>query len=132
MLSDIFKSILKESKPSSVEMVSTDFLWSIRDFDRETEGLQGPEYLDNLTKDIAENGIQSPVGIYFYFETGRLILGEGNHRLAAARRLGIKEIPAYVHVVRKTSSRKGKKWPIPDNIEWKYTFELPPSRLGIK
>jgi hypothetical protein len=133
-----FKTNLTESwaqdliARGSVELVPVEFLWSVKDFDREKSTHKGEGYLDSLTKEIAKKGIQAPVAIYFYYESGKVILGEGNHRLAVARRLGLTELPAYVHVAaRKTSSRKGKKIPIPTGVNWNNTFRLSPSGLGI-
>lgn len=53
----------------------------------------GPEEYEKLYQDIKENGIKLPVQVFFYQYEGRAKLGEGNHRLAIAKELGIKKIP---------------------------------------
>lgn len=53
----------------------------------------GPERYEELYQDIKQNGIKLPVQVMLYQYEGRAKLGEGNHRLAIAKELGIKKIP---------------------------------------
>lgn len=53
----------------------------------------GPERYEELYQDIKKNGIKLPVQVMLYQHEGRAKLGEGNHRLAIAKELGIKKIP---------------------------------------
>jgi len=49
--------------------------------------------VDKLAASIAEDGITEPLILEFHPETGLVWLGEGNHRLAAARQLGLDSVP---------------------------------------
>ncbi|MED5330613.1 MAG: ParB N-terminal domain-containing protein, partial [Planctomycetota bacterium] len=62
------------------------------------------EKLDELTKDIRANGIKHPLVVQYDPETGTLALDEGNHRLAAAQRLGMKVVP--VRMIKQPSSKR--------------------------
>ncbi len=62
------------------------------------------EALDKLTEDIRTNGIKNPLIVQYDPETGDLALDEGNHRLAAAQRLGMQVVP--VRMIRQTSSKR--------------------------
>lgn len=53
----------------------------------------GEEKYEELYQDIKENGIKLPVQVFFWQHERRASLGEGNHRLAIAKELGIKKIP---------------------------------------
>ena len=60
--------------------------------------------LDELTEDIRANGIKHPLVVQYDPETGTLALDEGNHRLAAAQRLGMKVLP--VRMLRQPSAKR--------------------------
>jgi hypothetical protein len=49
--------------------------------------------VDKLAASIAKDGIQEPLILELHPETGLVWLGEGNHRLAAARQLGLDSVP---------------------------------------
>ena len=49
--------------------------------------------VDKLAASIAEDGITEPLILEFHPGTGLVWLGEGNHRLAAARQLGLDSVP---------------------------------------
>jgi hypothetical protein len=49
---------------------------------------------DAFVDDVGVNGIQQPLVIYSNGSHG--LLGEGNHRIAAARRLGLERIPIVI------------------------------------
>lgn len=51
------------------------------------------EDYEELYQDIKNNGIQQPIQVFLYQYENRAVLGEGNHRLAIAKELGIKKIP---------------------------------------
>ena len=65
-----------------------------KEFDRETDIKFDKSELDDLTEDIRKNGITTPITIEVY--NGKGLIVEGNHRLAAAKRLGIKNIPVRI------------------------------------
>jgi hypothetical protein len=49
--------------------------------------------VDKIAGTIAEGGIQEALMLEYHPETGVVWLGEGNHRLAAARQLGLDTVP---------------------------------------
>ena len=49
--------------------------------------------VDDLVESIREEGIQEPLMLEYNPESGAVWLGEGNHRLAAARELGLDSVP---------------------------------------
>ena len=71
-------------------LVPTTELQKIKEFSRETP-LRGDEYYNTLKEDIRKNGIREPISVIT--TNGKMIIGEGNHRLRAAIELGIEEIP---------------------------------------
>lgn len=73
------------------------------EFDREIEHKISKNYLDELTEEIKVNGITYPITLEVYGNKGLIV--EGNHRIAVAKRLGIKYIP--VRVVERTRPIKG-------------------------
>lgn len=64
------------------------------EFDREVEHKISKKYLDELTEEIKVNGITYPITLEIYGGKGLIV--EGNHRIAVAKRLGIKYIPVRV------------------------------------
>jgi hypothetical protein len=77
------------SVDSNVELVSVDYLDSIRTQDK------SPWNYD-LEKSIEEKGVEEPVVIGFWAEYGYVALLDGHHRLDTAIELGIDKIPAIV------------------------------------
>ena len=51
-----------------------------------------PDYMARLTEDVKELGITEPITIRVR-EDGSMIVWDGLHRLAVAKKLGIEEIP---------------------------------------
>lgn len=78
---------------TSAGMVPLSVVGRYQEFDREKEN---PERITRLAKDIAENGIRTPLELRYDHERGWGTLVEGNHRLAAARRLGLTHVPVVV------------------------------------
>jgi len=58
--------------------------------------------IDALAADIAENGFNEPLIVHYNPKTGKAWLGDGNHRLEAAKRIGYNRLP--VKVVRSSGS----------------------------
>lgn len=85
----------------NVEHVPIEHLERIREWNRETTPKWGPHdtTLHELTEDIRQHGVKSPVIITYGKRDRRALLGEGNTRLAAARRLGMTHLPARVNRV---------------------------------
>ena len=80
----------------------------MRDWELENE--YEIEALDKLTEDIRVNGIKDPLIVQYDPETGNLALDEGNHRLAAAQRLGMQVIPVRM-IKQPSSKRRGIRGP---------------------
>ena len=75
--------------------VPVDFMWKYREFDRCGEdNLYGDDYIEQLTKDIKENGIKIPITLQIDGNKGLIV--EGNHRLCISMKLGMKTIPVKV------------------------------------
>lgn len=76
---------------SVVGMVPTHVLAGLREYDR-----TGPE-VDALRADLRSgHGFEEPVVIEYDHRAGHAVLGEGNHRVAAALAEGVHEVPARV------------------------------------
>ena len=92
-------------------MMPTMVIREYREFDRHSSnegrfGSASKEYYDELTEAIKKNGITTPLTFSYGVEDHRLSLGEGNHRLAIAEDLDVRELPVYVHLYRKNSRGK--------------------------
>lgn len=59
----------------------------------------GRDYLDRLTEDIKQNGLREPITLE-HDEVGQAQVTDGNHRLAAALRLGLPKVPVAVKPAR--------------------------------
>lgn len=55
-------------------------------------GYRSQEQINSLLEDIKENGIKKPIEL-IKNSNGEIIINDGNHRLAIAKELGLKEIP---------------------------------------
>lgn len=79
-----------------VGLVPISTLEKYKEFDREgKDSVMSPEYLDELTSDIKRNGFEEPLQLTH--ENGIGSLSEGNHRLIAAKRLGMTHVPVIVY-----------------------------------
>jgi hypothetical protein len=108
-------------------------LLPLREFDRETETHSGPETLNKLTEDIRKNGIKNPITVEIY--DGKAIVTEGNTILAAANRLGIKNIPVEVKFRNKDfgSGYIGKAVPVSAEVAKNgFTRVKPTTALPVK
>ena len=79
--------------PSITSMVDIDILDKFREYDRTKMMNHTPESLNKLVNSIKENGFY-PVMLEYNPSTGFVKLGEGNHRLAIAKQLGLSKLPA--------------------------------------
>jgi hypothetical protein len=71
-----------------------------REWDSSTPGWrdrEGPGSFDRLKSDIAEHGIETPLGLNYDHTSHKAVFGEGNHRLEAAYELGHQAVPVTVH-----------------------------------
>jgi len=78
------------------EYVPTSEVDVFKEFDREVTIKFDKSELDTLTRQVQKNGITAPLDLEVY--RGHALLVEGNHRLAVAKRLGIKFLPLRVTV----------------------------------
>lgn len=85
-----------EKLGKNVEMVPTDELTKYMQHDRAASPLMSKESYATLKADIAKNGIKEPLILNYGAKDSVASLGEGNHRLAIAKELGIKELPVEV------------------------------------
>jgi hypothetical protein len=81
--------------------IPIDLLWEYREFKRdEVKAPRVPfinsHNLDEVCVYIKQNGITEPLELSIVGE--KALLTDGNHRIAAAKRLGYKDIPVYVMV----------------------------------
>lgn len=73
-------------------------LWKYREYDRRYEPKGAQEYSDRVIREVTESlgekgwSPEEPCWIIFG-KNGRAKIGEGNHRLVAARSLGLREVP---------------------------------------
>ena len=91
--------------------VPVEFMWNYREFDRcGDDNIWGSEYINNLTADIKEKGIETPIILQIDGSVG--LITEGNHRLCIAINLGFDTIP--VQVINRTlgGPNKSKAKPI--------------------
>lgn len=82
------------------ELVPVALLKRYREFARSRDaelGNRTPEMYDELTADLAANGIQDPLILEFNPRNGLALLGEGNNRLAIAEELGWSHVPVRVY-----------------------------------
>ena len=86
------------------EKVIPVLLEDLHEFRGHTFQIKDDESMKKLVESIRENGILTPV-LVFHNEDGELELISGHRRFAAAKRLGLSEIPAIVkHVVREDAT----------------------------
>lgn len=115
--------------------VSTKTLLSMARELRETEPrYRGDPFLDELTAKIGAEGFDrsSPVEIAYDPTSRRALLSDGNHRLAAALRLGMDSLPAMVRAVR-TSKPHWRSKPVPGTKAELYPGQrLYPSDIGLR
>jgi hypothetical protein len=83
-----------------------------REYDRQgADRAMDDAELDHLTEAIRQHGILHPLGLEWSTADGHAYLGEGHHRLIAARRLGMQRVPVMVHrVARPLAGRAGASY----------------------
>lgn len=95
-------AIDRDKTYDDVVMVSIDELWPYREYtwSKDNFRLKGHDdnYWDTLKRSIVENGWQQKNPAHVIVgKNGQIKIGEGNHRLAIARELGIKDVPVRYH-----------------------------------
>jgi hypothetical protein len=115
--------MITDHKYDKVEYVSVAVLSEFREFIRPIK--------DWLKDDMLVNGLKEPIMLIYNQNTRKVYVGEGNHRIAIARRVGIELLP--VRVVRTTYGDKGKVVKGVDPNEYGYVKgSLYPSEIGLE
>lgn len=114
-----------------IEFVPVDRLLKHREYDRETQPREGPEHLDHITASVAEHGVKAPLIMLYGQKDRRAYLGEGNHRLAAAKRLGITHLPVRVYRVSHTDGRGAPVSGVEPNQHGYVKGDMKPSEIGL-
>lgn len=114
-----------------IEFVPTETLLRHREYDRESEPREGPGHLDRITASIAEKGVQAPLIMTYGQHDRRAYIGEGNHRLAAAKRLGISHLPVRVYRVGNTDGRGAEVPGVEPNEHGYVRGDMKPSDIGL-
>ena len=73
--------------PDNAEWVPVETLWNLREYDR---AFTRPAEVARVMESLATFGWTSPATITYYQHDRTALLGEGNHRVGAAVRLGMK------------------------------------------
>jgi len=102
--------------------------------------LREPEQLEELQDSLLKEGWKESLMIIYYKKDKYLVLGEGNHRLHAAKELGFTHVPVRVYLSGNRGKDKGNsKWSRPylqisnDLPTSGYVqADLYPSEIGIK
>ena len=87
---------LKTSCAGTVQLVQTDDIEEYVDIDREYVRVGDVDYLNVLSKSIANNGLLSPIWMCINRRSGRAYIQYGNRRIAACKRLKIEWLPIYM------------------------------------
>lgn len=137
-------SYYDEKKESAVSDRELEY-WNRKNIDQEPnmqwlpleefEGLEGNETYPNsdLVDHIRSNGVNNPLRIEYNPDTDTAFLGEGNHRLDAARELGLTELPAIAYRGQGESQipNKGRRMNyVPPNGRYPEVYK--PSDLGFR
>lgn len=88
MIYDSIRRLVYEDRFKETAMVPIDEVWQYREFDRKNEPIKGDDYLDKIKSVIKKDGFTKPLKLSI---DGLLI--DGNHRIAAAKELGLKYVP---------------------------------------
>lgn len=122
------------------ELVSVKKLENMRMADRRTEPKTSVQdssaVIDELKTSFMNSGIESPVIITYYTYDSCAVMTEGNHRIIAAKELGIEQIPAIVYVKKEKCpiDLKIKSMPVQGYINQNDGYVpriLKPSDIGI-
>ena len=114
---------------SKIEHVAIEHLVPLREYDREEK--KGFTDLNALTENIRQHGVKEPLIMEYGQNDRRAYIGEGNHRLAAAVRLGLPALPVRVMRRRDTS---GRGQPVPGIEPNQHDYvpgDLKPSQIGL-
>lgn len=115
------------------EPVSVEWLSKMTPHNPTTEA-----HIEQLMKSIEERGFDSPIEMAYSQESKAIIQDEGTHRLEAARRLGLEEVPVtfqrYRHALNEAAVERGNTMKVPgiEPDEFGYVRgNLKPSEIGV-
>lgn len=94
----LFENFENHLSSNNWEYVKTDTLWQYKEFDRSVD-IKNSDSLDNikrLEQILSEEGFNQPLILQYSKKYQTAYLTEGNHRLVAAKNMGIKYIPVRV------------------------------------
>jgi len=98
IFNEIFRSIEKLVKndwqSDKVVKMPIDLAWQFKEFDRDKSTFKGEDHIDNLKEDILKNGFKEPIHLRYWGD--KVLIIEGNHRLAVAKRLGLEFVPVRI------------------------------------
>jgi len=116
-------------KRMGAEMVPLSFLDSAKEFERELSPLSSD--IGDLARDIERSGLREELILDWSEANNRVFIGEGNHRLAALKRLGYSHAPARV-VKSRLPNKVGVEVPgkKPDKYGWVSAIPFP-SVIGV-
>lgn len=125
----------KYDYPHNAEWVPTETIWMLREYDRRHRGAGN---VLGIQQSLALFGFTAPVIITYYQHSKTALLGEGNHRVAAARRLNMPFTLARVvrnldyHGSRHSSSRRPVPVPgVGGDGRGYVKADLAPSEIGL-
>lgn len=131
-----------EPKNQHVELVDVNNLWDSKEYDRDLNNASGVEFINS----IINEGIKDTGILIYQLSNNVAYIGEGNHRLKAAIKLGIRHIPMRVYIYKTSEThdgvRTGKKiltkyrnnaYRIDEDYGDKWSrSEMKPSELGYR
>lgn len=94
----LFENFENHLSSDNWEYVKTDTLWQYKEFDRSVD-VKNSDSLNNikrLEKILSEEGFNQPLILQYSKKYQTAYLTEGNHRLVAAKNIGIEYIPVRV------------------------------------
>jgi hypothetical protein len=80
----------------NVEAIPIEWAMKMREYDRMRHGEGAVSNVEYLTDSIRRFGFRKALSITYCLDLEDAYFGEGNHRIAAAYRLGMREVPARV------------------------------------
>ena len=90
----------------TTKKLPTNILWNYKEFDRNTEGHNIESAcmgfritsLNNLSSEIIKNGIKNPLTLTIFRDINKVLLTDGNHRLAVAIRVRLQACPVNIEI----------------------------------
>lgn len=134
----IAKSKRSRWKDYTWELVPTRDIFYYREYD--FYDLREPDNVEKIAQSLEQEGWKEPLMLEYYQDDKMVLLGEGNHRLHAARQLGLTHVPVRVWVRRSAGAgrRRGRRSRLPKPISNKFKTdqyipqELHPSEIGFR